>query len=238
MQKGNFLLRVVSAIILLTALNGCVAHQRQTSKMAEFPQLYEENPASILVLPPINESTDAEAKDYYSTTVPIPLMLHGYYVFPYELTAEILKQEGIYDTELLLNMPMEKFYEYFGADAVLFTVIRKWDVRYLVFASSLTVSVDCEIKSTHTSNTLWKYNGEVVVDLTANNNNSGGGMAGLVAQVVATAINTATADYVDYARIANDRAMAALPYGRYHPLYKKDMEQKILDQSPGGKTAE
>ena len=61
-----------------------------TTKFAEFPIMYEEKPNSILILPPINESTDAEAKDYYSTTIPIPLLLHGYYVFPYELTSEIL----------------------------------------------------------------------------------------------------------------------------------------------------
>jgi len=48
-------------------------------------------------------------------------------------------------------MPLDKFHEYFGADAVLFTTIEKWDLSYLVFISSLTVSVGFEIKSTKTS---------------------------------------------------------------------------------------
>ncbi len=65
--------------------------------------------------------------------------------------------------------------------------------------------------------------------------NSGGGLAGLIAKAVITAANSAAADYVRYARVANNRAMSALPYGRYHAMYQKDMTQQILDQTPPGK---
>lgn len=222
-----------AAVILLAFLTlvGCA---QRTTKLAEFPKMYEEKPHSILILPPINESTDAEAKDYYSTTIPIPMIFHGYYVFPYELTSEILKQEGIYDSELLRDLPLEKFREYFGADAVMFTTIKKWDLQYIVISSSLTVSIDCEIKSTHTSETLWNYSGTVVVDLSGSNN-GGGGLAGLIVKIAVTAANSAAADYVQYARVANGMAVAALPYGRYHPLYGQDKEQMIIDQTPPDK---
>ena len=213
------------------ALAGCV---HRTTKMAEFPKMYEEQPHSILILPPINESTDAEAKDYYSTTIPIPMIFHGYYVFPYELPSEILKQEGIYDSELLRDLPLAKFQEYFGADAVMFTTIKKWNLQYIVISSTLTVSIDCEIKSTHTSETLWSYNGTVVVDLTGRNN-SGGGLAGLLVQIAVTAANSAAADYVKYAHVANRMAIAALPYGQYHPQYRLDKEEIIIDQTPPDK---
>ena len=198
-------------LLLGMMLSGCVV--QQTTKLAEFPQMYEADPASILILPPINESTNAEVKDYYSTTIPRPLLLHGYYVFPYELTSEILKQEGIYDSELLRDIPLDRFFEYFGPDAVLFTTIKKWDLSYVVLASSLTVSIDCKIKSTHTSNTLWSYNEKVVVDLSAGNS-SGGGLPGCIIHAIATAAQTASADYVRHARTATHRAMVALPYGR------------------------
>lgn len=229
MLRNNALFTLGVLLFLSMMFSGCAV--QTTTKLAEFPGMYEENPASVLILPPINESTAAEAKDYYSTTIPVPLLLHGYYVFPYELTAEILKQEGIYDSELLRDMPLSKFFDYFGADAVLFTTIKKWDISYVVLASNLTVSIDCAIKSTHTSRTLWSYNGQVVVDLSGGNS-SGGGLAGLIIKAVVTAAQTASADYVRYARVANHRAMAALPYGRYHKLYQQDMEQKIVDQTP------
>ena len=202
-----------------------------------FPLLYEETPLSIIVLPPMNESTAADAKEYYSTTVQEPLSFTGYYVFPYEVTSEILKMEGIYDTELLTNIPLAKFREYFGADAVLFTTIKKWDLSYIVLASKLTVSVDCLLKSTHSDQILWAYNGTIVVDLSGGD--AGGGVAGLIAKTIVTAINTAVADYVPYARLANYRALSSMPFGKYHEQFNKDRELKIIDQSPSSeKTAQ
>src|SRR4030067_3610572 len=94
------------------------------TKGEKFPLLYEEAPSAILVLPPINQTTAANAKEYYSTTIQEPLSFTGYYGFPYEVTTEILKMEGIYDTELLKQLSLQKFREYFGADAVLFTTIK------------------------------------------------------------------------------------------------------------------
>jgi len=223
MNKLKFMLMGVLALVI----TGC-ASPNLVTKAQEFPKMYDERPRSLLVMPPINLSTAADAKDYYATTVEMPLAFQGYYTFPYELTTEILKQEGIYDSELVYNMPLDKFNEYFGADAVLFTKIKKWDTSYAVIASNLTVSIDAEIKSTKTSETLWKYNGTVVVDLSGGN--SGGGMAGLIASAIVTAVNTAAADYTTYARQANGRFIGTVPVGPYHPLYLKDQEVKIFQQ--------
>jgi len=221
---------IIIPSLALLYFSGCAGREMVT-KGNEFPGMYTEKPRSLLIMPPMNESTDASAKDYYATTIEIPLAFQGYYVFPYEITADVLKQQGIYDTELLYNMPLNKFYDYFGADAVLFTKIKKWDTSYVVVASSLTISIDAEIKSTRTSQVLWKYNGTVVVNLSGNN--SGGGLIGLIANTVATAINTAAADYTRYARQANGRFIGSMPYGYYHPGYLKDQEVQLLDQTPG-----
>jgi hypothetical protein len=220
-------IKLLLAALILAILTGC-ASPILVTKQQEFPGMYSELPRSLLIMPPINLSTAADAKDYYATTVEMPIAFQGYYTFPYELTSEILKQEGIYDAELVYDMPLNKFQEYFGADAVLFTKIVKWDTSYTVIASSLTVSIDAEIKSTKTSQTLWKYNGTVVVDLTGNN--SGGGVAGLIASAIATAINTAAADYTKYARQANGRFVGTVPVGPYHPLYLKDQQIQIQQQ--------
>lgn len=214
-------------VLALFFASGCA---KVTTKGEEFPKLYEEHPRSLLVLPPMNESTDVEAKGYYMTTIEMPLALAGYYVFPVELVSDIMKQEGVYDTELLYGLPLNKFAEYFGADAVLYTRIKKWDVAYMVVAASLTVSIEAEIVSTKTSEQLWTYTGTVVVDLSGGN--GGGGLAGLVIQSIVTAINTAAADYVKYAHQANGRFIQTLPFGPYHQLYLKDQQIQIIDQSP------
>jgi hypothetical protein len=194
--------------------------------------MYEEQPRSLLILPPINESTDVEAKAYYMTTVEVPFALSGYYVFPVEMVGDIMKQEGVYDTEVLYHVPHEKFREYFGADAVLYTRIKKWDVSYVVIASSLTVSIESEIVSTKSSQQLWKYTGTVVVDLSGNSG-GGGGLAGLVVAAIVTAVNTAAADYVDHARVANTRLIGTLPVGPYHEMYMNDQGVQLVDQTPG-----
>ncbi len=230
----KFLKYVIFPFLTLVYFSGCATHQTVT-KGEEFSGMYEEMPRSLFVMPPMNESTAADAKDYYATTIEIPLAFHGFYVFPYEITSDVLKQQGIYDAELLYNMPLNKFYDYFGADAVLYTRIKKWDVAYLVLASTLTVSIDAEIRSTRTSRVLWKYNGTVVVDLSGGD--SGGSLAGLIAKAIATAVNTAAADYTTYAKQANGRFIGSMPYGYYHPGYLKDQGVQIIDQTPEAESA-
>lgn len=225
MYKYRYL---ILAILIAPLLSAC--GPKMNTKLKEFPLMYEERPASILILPPINESTAADAKEYYSTTIQEPLAYSGYYTFPYPITTEILKMEGIYDTELLVNLPLSKFKEYFGADAVLFTTIKKWDLCYIVIASTLTVSIDCDLKSTTSNQTLWKYTGTVVVDLSGGD--GGGTLAGLIVKVVMAAVQTAVADYVPYAQQANYRALSSMPYGKYHPQHNKDQKVQFVDQTP------
>ncbi len=223
-KQHFFLTGTICLMILL--LTSCAP--KMVTKADKFPLMYEEMPVSILLLPPINETTAADAKEYYSTTLQEPISFSGYYVFPYEVTSEVLKMEGIYDAELLKDLSVTKFREYFGADAVLFTTIKKWDISYIVIASNLTVSIDCELKSTKSEQVLWSYNGTVVIDLSGGG--SGGSIAGLIVKSIVTAINTATADYVPYARVANYRAISSVPYGKYHKGYLQDKEQKIVEQ--------
>lgn len=227
--------RVLLISLVVLGLSGCVTPPTYVTKGEEFPSMYVEKPRSLLIMPPINLSTAAEAKDYYATTVEMPIALHGYYTFPYQLTADVLKQQGIYDSELVYDIPLNKFYDYFGADAVLFTKIVHWDTSYTVVSSTLTVSIDAEIKSTKTSAVLWQYNGTVVVDLSVNS--GAGGMAGLLINAIATAINTAAADYTTYAKVANGRFVGSIPYGPYHPLYLQDQQMKLIQQKHKHETA-
>lgn len=222
---------IVLLSILGLIISGCAPKMDVVTKGEKFPKMYEQQPKSLLILPPMNESTDAEARDYYMTTVEQPFGMMGYYVLPVEIVNDAMKQEGIVNTEMLYGMPLNKLQEYFGADAVLYTKIKKWNVSYLVIASTLTVSVEAQIVSTKTSEVLWEYTGTVVQDLSSRGNGNGG-LAELIVNVVATAINTAAADYVKYARVANARLLSSTPFGPYHPLYMKDQGFKVLNQAP------
>ena len=100
--------KIIILILSLIIINWCATI---ITKGEAFPKMYKDKPVSILVLPPINESTAADAKEYYSSTIAEPLSFAGYYVFPIEIVNEVLKQEGIYDTELIVDLDPSKFKE-------------------------------------------------------------------------------------------------------------------------------
>lgn len=216
-------LTTIALTMTLLIISGCAPQPKIANE--NHLKLHQEKTKSLLILPPMNLSTDAEAKDSYMSTLEMPFASMGYYVLPVEMVSDIMKQEGITSTEMLYEMPLNKLQEYFGADAVLYTRIKKWDVSYMVFASTITVSVSAEIISTKTSEKLWSNTGSVTENLTGQN--SGGSAIGLLVSLVDTAINTAAADYVKYARIANARLINSLPVGPYHPLYINDKESPV-----------
>lgn len=213
-----FFLGIICCLLLLT---GCATH---LTKYEAFPKMYAERPLAILVLPPINETTAADAKEYYSTTIAEPLSLSGYYVFPIEVVSEIMKNEGLYDTEAILNLPLSKFKDYFGADAVMYIWIKKWSTSYYVIAGNVTVSIRAVIKSTTSGDDLWQYEGTIIEDTTVTS--GGGGLIGLAVAVAATAVKTATTDYVPIAKRANYMILNTVPCGKYHPKHDKDREEK------------
>src|SRR3990172_1974156 len=213
--------------VLLALLAGILAGCAESITKQEFaPNMYEDHPLTILVLPPINKSTAADAKEYYTTTIAEPLTNMGYYVFPMEVVNEVLKQEGLFDTETMFNVPPQKFKEYFGAEAVMYVTILEWNTTYLVTSGSVNVKIACELKSTTTGEVLWFYDDRVSVSTTGE---SGGqtGLAGLLVQVATTAIKTAATDYVPLASRANQTILFAMPFGKYHKEYEKDRGMKI-----------
>ena len=196
------------------------------TKGEAFPKMYSVRPLSVLVLPPINESTAADAKEYYCATIAEPLSLSGYYVFPIEVVSDILKNEGIYDTETLLAVPPRKFKEYFGADAVMYITIREWDTAYYVVGGNVTVHLHFLLRSTTTGEDLWQYEGKIVEDTTVTS--SEGGLIGLAVAIIATAIKTAATDYVPVAKRTNWMVLNTIPFGNYHPQYDKDRNLKAV----------
>jgi hypothetical protein len=102
------------------------------TKIEAFPKMYEERPLSILVLPLYCETTETDAREYCSITLSQRLTLEGYYVYPVEVACDIIKNEGLYDQDLLLSTPPQKYKELFGTDAVLYLKILKWDNKGLI----------------------------------------------------------------------------------------------------------
>lgn len=172
---------------------------------------------SVLILPPANQTTAAQAGELYYTSLAVPLTHAGFYVFPSLVTQRIMQNEGIIDGAQLDDIPIERFRDLFGADLLLRTRITQWDTSYVVLAGSVSVAVEFELISTHTGNVLWQHRDRRVANTGSRNSN-------LLGMVLETALNTAQQDYIPLARDINQTAFARLPYGPYHPRYMSEAE--------------
>lgn len=190
----------------------------------QYPAMYEEKPVTIAIMPPINQTTHAEAKDYFYTTMYLPLCEKGYYVYSPYLTMEMFQQESAYDAENFLEGDLSTFRNVLGADAAMFTIIKSWKRNNI--GGKLTVDVEYILRSTKTGQTLYTREGNIKVDTSVD---GGGGGLGALVSIIATAINTATTDKVIAGRKCNAFVLSDLPAGKYPELYEKDAK------NPAGK---
>ena len=75
-------LRTLITLLLIAATTiTASAKDPEVTKAQQYPGMYEEKPVTIAVMPPINRTTHAEAKEYFYTTLYRPLCEKGFYVF-------------------------------------------------------------------------------------------------------------------------------------------------------------
>jgi hypothetical protein len=173
-------------------------------------------PRSILVVPIVNKSLDVDAPLYVLTTLPIPLTNKGYYVFPVNTTKFILEQEGLYEGERIQLMPTPQLASMFGADAVLYVTINRWDAQYAFIATTVTVDFDYRIVSA-SGVEIWHENKKMVYQ--PQSSSSGSPIASLISAVVSAAITRAAPNYMPLAQSANKQVFQMgpnqLPDGPY-----------------------
>ena len=141
---------------------------------------------------------------------------------PVEIVKDIFLKEGVVDSAMIKGMPTSIFRKNFGVDAVLFVTINAWDKNYAVIAGNVTVSMEYVMLSTDSNEIIWQYSATQVVDTTAQSSGF------IIADLISTALTTATTDYVPIAKQVNYQAFAGLPHGKYSTLYRADGEQEIL----------
>jgi hypothetical protein len=113
-------------------------------------------PRSILVLPPLNHSTDIRGTYSYLSTVTYPLAEMGYYVFPVAVLDEMLKENGLPTAGEMHQVPLKKVAEITGADAVLYVTLLEYGSKYQVINSATTVRVQARLVDTKTELLLWE----------------------------------------------------------------------------------
>lgn len=201
-------------------LVGCAAPPHRS----DYTEFRTENPRSILVVPPINKSVDVNAPDYFLATIAMPLAERGYYVFPVNMVRSVLADDGLSDANLVHSGDPRRLGELFGTDAVLYISIERWDAKYVLLATTVTVELTYSLKSAHTGHEIWKDHR--ILAYSPQHNSSGNPLADLIADAVSAAITKAAPNYMPLARQANAQAISlkgtGLPAGPYDSLYLKD----------------
>jgi hypothetical protein len=213
MSASRIIYRIVGAVALLVFV-GCAA-----PKPYDYTNYRLHQPRSILVLPPLNESTVVEGTYGYLSTVTRPLAELGYYVFPVAVVDQFLKENGMPTAGEMHQVPLNKVWEVVGADAVLFVTLKQYGSKYQVVNSATVVQVQARLVDTRTGVLLW--DGQAIAQ--QNSGGSGNIIADLIAAAITQAINAGTDAAHDVCPQANMILFYTkdhgLLYGPYHPEY-------------------
>ncbi|MBQ6299745.1 MAG: DUF799 family lipoprotein [Bacteroidales bacterium] len=214
--------KFVCIILTTLALSSCGVSNLTRSSL--YPKMYEEKPVTLLVMPPINNTANVEAKELLYTSISRPLAEAGYYVISPSLAMDVLRQESAYDAELFIDRPLRQFHDFFGADAVVFSIIDSWAKQGI----GINTKIRYLIKSTLTDEVLFDRTCDLYLDLSVHSSSrdkdGNTSFLGVLIDLAAGALNTALTDQIEAARKANYYIFEDLPVGKYDNLYLKDQD--------------
>lgn len=209
--------RLIPIVLLAVALSSC-GIMNQVTRESQYAAMYSDMPVTVLVMPPINNTSNVEAKDLLYTSISRPLAEAGYYVISPLLAMDVLKAESAYDAELFIDKPLTMFRDYFGADAVVFSQIDDWTKK----GFGIDTKIRYIIKSATSGEVLFDRSCDLYLDL---QQNSGGDSAlSQLLDLAVSAVATAATDHIVAARKANYYIFRDIPRGKYNPQYLKDKE--------------
>ena len=215
-MKTRHLRLGLCALTLTVMLAGCA------TKPYDYTNFRAHPPRSILVLPPLNESTAVEGTYGYLSTVTLPLAEMGYYVYPVVVVDQFMKENGMPTSGEMHQAPLDKIRDIIGADAVLYVTLKQYGTKYQVINSATIVTVQAKLVDVKTGLVLWEGTA------TAQQNSSGSGnlIADLIVAAVDQAINSSTDQAHDVSRMANALLLTPKDHGLlYGPYYPKNEQQ-------------
>ena len=212
-MKPARLIQCASILAGLSVMAGC-----KTAPPYDYTAFQQHPPRSILVLPPINESTAVEGTFGYLSTVSRPLAERGYYVFPVDVVDRLMRDNGLPGAGEMHEVPLEKLREVTGADSVLYLVLHSYGSKFQVLSSNTTVKVSGRLIDSRSGTLLWEGTGNAQ----QGTGGSGNLLGDLVAAAVTQVVNSKTDPAHQVSRLANAQLFGTpkreLPKGPLVPL--------------------
>ena len=192
-----------------------------------YKDIYSKNLDSILILPPLNLTTAADAGAYATHAISEPFLQKGYYVLPVNLTNAFFFTENLDDPRVIHKIPLEKLREVFGMKIVLYPVIHSWNTDYMVLASQVSVKMSFKAVEASTGNVLWDRSASYssTADGKIDANSLTGLAINLLINATAAALNSAN-DYFPMARNVATVSAMNLPKSKYHPDFPNSWDEE------------
>jgi hypothetical protein len=179
-KRGIRLAALLLAGAWVGLLGGCATPQLPQAE--PWSALREVRPASVLVLPPVNNTPDVQAPGSVMAQTLVPLAESGYYVFPVALVAETLRINGVQTPQDARQISPQRLREVFGADAVLYLDVRAYGSVYRVVSADSVVTVEGRLVDLRDGRTLWT--GSASASSAEQRSSQQGGLVGLLLQAV------------------------------------------------------
>lgn len=218
-------LGIIGFVSLASLLTGCAtsSHAPASEPEYDYTPYKNSNPTTILVLPPINESTEVIATYGVLAQVTRPLAEAGYYVLPVAMVDEVFQQNGLTSPNDMHEVPPAKLHDIFGADAALFIDIKKYGTSYKVIDSETAVRLHGRLVDLPSGATIWSGSGSYSNDETKNQNQGLGGA--LISAIINQMIDTSNDRSYKAAETATERLLTpekrdGILYGPHSPFYK------------------
>lgn len=193
---------IVAGAAALALLGGCAT----PPAAFDYSAFMRARPASLLVLPPLNDSPDVNATASMWSHATLPLAEAGYYVVPVTLVDETFRQNGVTTAHDAQDIPHARLRDFFGADAAVYIKVSEYGTRYAVLYSDTRVEAEARIIDLRTGELLWQ--GRAVASSTEQQQQSQGGLVGLlVTALVSQIVGTATDAAYAYGGIASGRLL-------------------------------
>jgi hypothetical protein len=196
----------LSVVLLVSVVMfGCANTKVSSFNYTEFRHA---DPLSILVLPPINNTTEVLAPYSVMAQVIAPISEAGFYTLPVALVEQTFRNNGLTVANDIHALPKEKLHEIFGADTALYLDIHEYGTSYIIISSDTVVSISARLVDLKTGNVLWQKSATASSAETRSNNNSGGLIGMLVIAAVNQIVETVSDSGFNIAAISANRLLS------------------------------
>ncbi len=162
-------------------------------------------PRSILILPPVNLSTDVRGTYSYLSTVTKPVAEKGFYVYPVDLIDTMMKENGLPSANEMHQASLKKIREIINPDTVLYLTLEQYGTSFVLLSSETTVTVSGKLVSTKTGEIIWEGRSSA-------NQSSASGGGGLGAMLINAVVSQAVNSTTDHAHKVSEQANNQLFY--------------------------